>query len=357
MYESSAAIDPVRARSDGEVHELELGDPRWSAFVAGMPEATAFHDPAWAELLSECYGHRPFVLAMLDPRGEITAGLPLLEATTLRRRRRWVSLPFSDSCEPLLTDPSGASALAGALERARSEAGVDRLEVRADFELPGAVHTSLALRHLLALEPDEGAVFRRLSRSQVQRNIARARDEGVVVRFAESRADLDETFFALQVETRRRLGVPVQPRRFYSLLWERMIEQGRGFLLLAYAGETPIGGAVFLRSPRVLTYKFGASSKSAWRLRGNPLIFWTAIQHGCATGAEIFDFGRTELGHEGLRAFKRSWGTREVPLVYTAVGAARQPSRDLARSALAVVIRHSPPFVCRALGATLYRYA
>src|SRR5947207_1524705 len=116
MYESSAAIDPVPVRSAGNLHELELGDPRWSAFVAGMPEATAFHDPVWAQLLSECYGHRAFVLATLDPHGEITAGLPLLETRTLRRRRRWVSLPFSDSCEPLVADPSAASALARELE-------------------------------------------------------------------------------------------------------------------------------------------------------------------------------------------------------------------------------------------------
>jgi CelD/BcsL family acetyltransferase involved in cellulose biosynthesis len=136
-----------------------------------------------------------------------------------------------------------------------------------------------------------------------------------------------------------------------------MIEPGRGFVLLAYAGTTPIAGAVFLRSPRILTYKFGASLQSHWRLRGNPLIFWTAIQQGCATGAEILDFGRTELRHESLRAFKRSWGTRELPLVHTFVGGGRQAPSRRATSALAVVIRHSPRFVCRALGATLYRYA
>jgi CelD/BcsL family acetyltransferase involved in cellulose biosynthesis len=336
---------------------LDLGDPRWRSLVAASPEATSFHNPAWAQLLADCYGYRPFVLAALDSRGELQAGLPFLETTTLRGKRRWVSLPFSDMVEPLAADPAALAALVGGLEPSRVEAGIERVEIRADLDVPEAVHTSPALRHVLDLDRNEDEVYQRLSRSQVQRNIARAVREGVVVRVGESRADLDETFFALQIETRRRLGVPVQPRRFYTLLWERMIEPGDGFLLLAYAGKVPIGGAVFLSAPHTLTFKFGASLKSHWPLRGNQLIFWTAIQHGCATGAEKFDFGRTELRHEGLRTFKRNWGTRELPLRYTVAGAAHRESSVIARSALAGVIRYSPSFVCRALGATFYKYA
>lgn len=341
----------------GRLYELELEDPRWRSFVAARPEATSFHDPAWAQLLADCYGFRPFALAAVDRQGELQAGLPFLETTTMRRKRRWVSLPFSDLVEPLAVDATAHAALIGGLEQTRVEAGIERFEVRADLAVPDAVHTSLALRHVLDLDGDEDEVFHRLSRSQVQRNVARAIREGVVVRTGESRADLDETFFGLQIETRRRLGAPIQPRRFYSLLWDRIIEPGRGFLLLAYAGNVAIGGAVFLSAPRALTFKFGASLKSHWRLRGNQLIFWTAIQHGCATGAETLDFGRTELRHEGLRTFKRNWGTRELPLRYTVAGAPHRETSEIARAALAGVIRYSPPFVCRAVGATFYKYA
>jgi Acetyltransferase (GNAT) domain len=340
------------------LRELELADPRWRSFVAGRPESTAFHDPAWAELLADCYGYRSFALGVLDDRGRLLAGLPFLETKTLRRRRRWVSLPFSDMCEPLATDTTSAAALAEGLEQARTEAGIEHLEVRSELVARGAARSLQGLRHVLELDRDEAAVFRRLSRSQVQRNVARARKEGVLVRQAERRGDLERTFFDLQLETRRRLGVPIQPRRFYTLLWDRLLEPGRGFLLLAYSGATPIGGAVFLHSARTVTYKYGASLKSHWHLRGNALIFWTAIQLGCASGAETLDFGRTELRHEGLRTFKRSWGTRELPLRYTTFGAlSERRTPALARSALASVIRHSPPFVCRAVGASLYKYA
>jgi CelD/BcsL family acetyltransferase involved in cellulose biosynthesis len=340
------------------LHELELGGSLWRSFVADRSEATAFHDPAWAELLAECYGYRPFVLAVLDNQGEPLAGLPFLETKTVRRTRRWVSLPFTDMCEPLAIDRAATRALADGLEPARAEAGVKRLEVRSELEAPGASPSAQALSHVLHLEPDAEAVFRRLSRSQAQRNVARARRLDVVVRRGEGRADLDRAFFHLQTETRRRLGVPIQPRRFYSLLWDRMIEPNRGSLLLAYSGALPIAGAVFLHSQRTLTFKFGASLKSHWHLRGNALIFWTAIQQGCESGAETLDFGRTELDHGGLRTFKQNWGGRELPLSYTFFGTpSRRRSTGLAKSAVAGVIRHSPPFVCRAVGASLYKYA
>src|SRR5437763_11599971 len=60
------------------LHELELDDPRWRSFVAASPEATSFHNPAWAQLLADCYGYRPFALAALDGSGELQAGLPFL---------------------------------------------------------------------------------------------------------------------------------------------------------------------------------------------------------------------------------------------------------------------------------------
>ena len=339
------------------LRKLELVDPRWQSFVAARPEATAFHHPAWAELLADCYGHQPFALGVFDHGGELVGGLPFLETRTFRGRRRWISLPFTDTCEPLALDQAARRALAEGLEDVRVEAGLERLEVRSEIAGPGVARSSEAVRHVLELDRDEDAVLRRLSRSQ-RWNVHRAEREGVVVRRGETCADVDQTFYALQVETRRRLGVPIQPRRFYTLLWERMLEPGRGFLLLAYSGVNPVAGAVFLSSGGTLTYKYSASSKAYWRLRANALVLWTAIADGCATGRATMDFGRTELRHEGLRSFKRDWATRELPLVYSVLGAAsaRRPS-TLATSFLAYVIRNSPPLVCRAIGAGFYRYA
>ena len=59
-----------------------------------------------------------------------------------------------------------------------------------------------------------------------------------------------------------------------------------------------------------------------------------------------------------LRRFKSGWGAREEPLAYTWIGNAPRPggSRPF-EAALAVLIRNSSPWVCRAMGELFYRYA
>ena len=340
------------------LRRLKLDDPAWTSFVAMHREATAFHEPAWAQLLAECYGERGFALATLGANGGIVAGIPVIERKALvSRRRRWSSLPFTDHCAPLVSGVYTETQFAAQLEETRLGSGVDRIEVRSGLALETGQRVTSAVRHTLSLESDSDAVLRRLSKSQVQRNIARARRAGVVVRTAERVEDLDRVFFDLQLETRRRLGVPIQPRRFYTLLWRRLLEPGHGFLLLAYYNSSPIGGAVFLRGNGTLTYKYGASLKSHWPLRANALIFWTAIEHACATGAEIFDFGRTENRHESLRTFKRNWGTEETPLTHTILGRRIPAHSETSRLAAERVIRRSPTWVCRAIGESLYKYA
>jgi CelD/BcsL family acetyltransferase involved in cellulose biosynthesis len=340
------------------LQRVELTDARWASFVAAQSEATPFHTPAWAEMLCECYDFNGFALASLDEHGVPTAGMPVIELPRVFRRGVWwVSLPFTDACAPLSVGLDREQELLDGLDEARREARVERLEIRSPAPARGARQFTAALRHTLTLEPDPQAVLCRLDRSQVQRNIKRAEREGVVVRQADSEGDLDRVFFDLQVETRRRLGVPVQPRRFYTLLWRRLIEPGHGFLLLAYAGARPIAGGVFLRAGRTLTYKYGASSREHWHPRPNVLLFWTAIQLGCASGAQVLDFGRTELKAHGLRSFKLNWGTREELLRYTVFGRHGRDTVKMLEPVAGRLIKHSPSWVCRAVGACMYRYA
>lgn len=338
---------------------IDLDSPAWGEFVASHPQALPFHHPSWAAMLAECYGFPSFGLALEDPRGSLVAGIPVLETRGLLGRRRWVSLPFTDICPPLV---SGGDDLRARLElevdAARQEAGVAAAELRAAPSSEDAVALPAGLRHTLRLERDPQETFNRLKPS-VRNKIRSAERSGLAVAVAESEDDLIQTFYALHSATRRRLGVPVQPRRYFSLLWRRILDPGLGFLLVARAGGRPVAAAVFLGWKRTVVYKYGASDADAWKLRPNNAVLWHAINWACENGFSTFDFGRTESGNDGLREFKRGWGTEETPLAYTLIGPADAPSSTTERGArlMAPFIRRSPPFVCRALGQALYRYA
>ena len=233
---------------------LGLDDPRWLRFVESSPSATPFHHPSWALLLARCYGYRAFALVHRDPRGRILAGLPVIEVRSPLARRRWVSLPFTDECQVL--HPGIAQAdLVAELDGARRRAGVSTLQVRAALDGPGAAASPVAVIHRLPLDPDPDAVYRGRLRSSVRKRITEARQDGVVVHRGDTPESLTTAFYRLHVRTRHRQGVPVQPRRYFELLWEHVIGPGQGFLLLASIGRTVIAGAVFLAWRDTVIYK------------------------------------------------------------------------------------------------------
>ena len=337
---------------------LALDDARWAAFVAEQPESTPFHHPAWATLLAATYGYRAFAVVAVDGHDRIVAGAPFLEARGLSGRRRWLSLPFTDECRALTSDPGGTSALTTALAFAQEHLGAPEIEVRGPMHGLGWRTSADAVIHDLALEPDLERVRSGFSRSQVIRNIARAEREGVVVRRASGAADLD-AFYALHTRTRRRQGVPVQPRRFFDLLKARLIDPGTAFVLLADGGgREAVAGALFLTFGGTTIYKFGASDRESWPLRPNHLLFWTAVRDACARGDRRFDFGRTDIGNQGLRSFKSGWGAAERPLVYSTLPRDAATETDgLVSRMMGVAIRRGPAWVCRGTGEALYRFA
>jgi len=330
-----------------------IDDPQWLAFLKSQPQATAFHHPAWARALAETYGFRPLVLADAEAGGAIVAGLPLLDLGG--SHRKFASLPYTDYCPPLATSQFGLTRLTRELVEWRQARNLRELAVHgAIATMPGVHLVSRAVRHVLPLACSTEQLLARLKGGPVARAIRKARREGVHAELSRASDDL-ETFYALHLQTRRRLGVPVQPRRFLEMLWTHVITPGLGFVVLARLKGRPIAGALFLAWNGNLIYKFGASDHRYWELRPNNLVIWTALEWACQQDYRLLDLGRTDLDNQGLRDFKSRWGAREMPLVYAYL-AARPPGsmpRLLTRG-VARVIQSSPPIVCRAIGELLY---
>lgn len=337
---------------------LEIDDPRWFEFVSSHSGATAFHHPAWAALLADCYRYSAFALALDDGGGRIVAGLPVLDVSNRLTGKRWVSLPYTDECRPLVTSVGSAEELVEGLAEERTRQGIREFEVRSSLPDSDAHRRVAAVSHVLPLaaEPEETA---RLFKPSVRRNVAQACRAGVTVRAAENAAEVTDTFYGLHLRTRRRQGVPVQPKRYFLRLWERILEAGLGFCLLAYSDCRPVAGAVFLAWRNTVLYKYGASDERHLGLRPNNVILWEAIRWGCANGYTLLDFGRTDRDNGGLRRYKSSWGAKEEPLVYSVLGEAARGQGTSARGAslLGPLIRRSPSVACRAAGELLYRYA
>ena len=271
------------------------------------------------------------------------------------RSRRWIALPFTDCCPPLGPE-RWLPALSLALDDLRVASGIAAAEVRGAMSDDHARRVVMGVTHRLPLDPDPDSVLATLHPSQVQRSIAKAAREGVTVRRGETKADLTEIFYGLHLMSRRRMGVPIQPRRFFELLWDHVLDPGLGFVLIAEHHSRPVAAAVFLSWNQTLVYKFGASDHRHLACRPNHAVLWRAIVEGCENGYQLLDFGLTETHETGLRSFKSRWGTTESEVVCSVYGDA-QGVRQRPPTMLTNVVRYSPPWVCRTLGELLYRHA
>ncbi|MEO5930584.1 MAG: GNAT family N-acetyltransferase [Candidatus Kapaibacterium sp.] len=337
------------------VTHLDPGDPRWLGLVNAHPDATIFHHPAWIGLIADCYRYRATVV-MVDRGSAPGGGIPVIETRSMLRGRRLIALPFSDACAPLVADKESLAELIDGLHALRRQRGCPELEIRWKLpELPGVFPGAQALRHVTYLPDDPDELFRRFHRTRVQQPIRVAGKSGLRVERAGEWKDMAD-FYDLHLRTRQRHGIPVQPLRFFRLLWERLIGAGHGFLLLARDGDKAVAGALLLHFARGLVYKFNASDPLYWPMAPNHLLLWEALRQGCLAGYRSFDWGRTDTEHIGLRDFKRGWGAEEYPLRGSILADSPPDVRTsgASRTLMVHVIRRSPPWVCRALGELLY---
>lgn len=317
---ASAASAPTLGADPIVAQPLDpLSDLRWAELLAWHPDAGVFHTPAWLRALRACYGYEPLAYTSARKGEPLWDGLVFCRVHTLLSRQRLVSVPFADHCQPLLA--TGAEAgqswmrLIGAAERNR-RGHIEIRPLRTPWATPGGATWDASAEFALHTTPIAGAreaLLRSFHKDCVQRRIRRAEREGLKVELGRSPALLDE-FFALHAVTRRRHGVPPQPRAWFRHLAEELGE-ALTVLVARHQGRA-VASIVTLLFRQRLTYKYGASDAAQHALGAMPLLMWQAIEEGRRRGAQELDLGRSELSNAGLIAFKRHWNTCQQMLTY-----------------------------------------
>jgi CelD/BcsL family acetyltransferase involved in cellulose biosynthesis len=328
MGSMSVTLSPRAAsrgtRAPATVWLDPLEDERWDELVAEHGDATAFHTSAWARVLHTAYGYRPQYLALQAPTG--TSLIPVAEVVSLITGRRGVSLPFTDTCPPLLAPGAtlDRGALEPLLERGR-ERGWRYLELRGTEASPEGAETSAEfLVHEIPLAAQEDVLWERIS-TWGRRMVRRAAIREVEVTWSRD-VDAIERYFAMHVVTRQRHGVPPQPRPFFHAVHEHFLATGRGLVGLAHHDGAVVAGVVVLHTERHAMIKFGASYPAARSLNANHLLLWETIRRCASDGLVSLDLGRTDLASEGLAEYKRGYGAVERRARYHRVALAPRRS-------------------------------
>jgi len=299
-----------------------LEDSGWDRKIVTMPEATCFHSSGWARVLHDSYGYAPCFLATLRSGGLYGSVLPLMEVSSVLTGKRGISLPFTDYCDPVAGHRHEAEWLVEAALRHSGERRWRYVEFRAIAGIPRHAPASVRyLTHQLDLLPGEDGIWAGLHEA-TRRSVRKARASGVKVFTDPSDAAVGE-YYRLHCLTRKRLGVPPQPRGFFTHLQRHLVERDLATVFLAsHCGRT-VAAAIFMHFGGRVIFKFGASDIAFQHLRANNLLMWEAIRHFAAQGMRDLHMGRNEIGNHGLRRYKLGWGTTEGELTYHRYAPAR----------------------------------
>jgi CelD/BcsL family acetyltransferase involved in cellulose biosynthesis len=334
-----------------------LDRPEWDDLLMTHKESAFFHTAAWAKVLSESYGYDPTYITIIDGPN-LLAMIPLMDVRSFITGRRGVSLPFTDCCDPLLTDGAPFEEIIADLIEYGKRAKWQYLELRTAHPLPAKITSSALFHgHTLDISGSEEAIFAGL-RDSTRRNVKKSEKEGVEVTISGS-TDALRGFYRLNCMTRRDHGLPCQPYVFFENIYRHIISRNLGIVVLGAKEGKIIAGAVFFHFGDRAIYKFGASDRKHLQLRSNNLLFWKAIQWYSEQGFRRLDFGRTECENAGLLQFKRGWGAVEYPINYC--------KYDFRQSAFVAdhskvtgwhnrIFRRMPISLLRVTGAILYRH-
>ncbi len=294
-------------------------DNAWDTFVENHPWGWITHLSAWRQVLERCFPHiKGHYLALVDEDNHIKAGLPLFSVKSWLMGNRLVSIPHATLCDPLVSNQGQMDRMMSAALTLAKNMGMEQVEIRTLMSTGLCNNKKFDARnyykhHSLSLTRKPEELMKNFHRTCVRQRITRALSSELKVVTADEPSYL-AVFYRLYVHTRRRVGLPPQPLRFFDDLWQTFYPQGRISLLLAFYRNQPVAALILFKFGKRISAEFAASYETFKHMSPNHLLFWTAIQMACREGYEIFDFGRTSPLSRELMDFKSRWGTTVMEL-------------------------------------------
>jgi len=329
--------------------------PGWDELLISSRGYSFYHTSAWAKVLCESYRYHPVYFTLLD-KNKFLAMTPMMEVRSILTGRRGVCLPFTDQCEFISDNGSGAEDMIESIKDYGRRRRWEFIDLRwGDY--PNETPAVSFYGHKLDLTLGAEQLFCRF-RHSVRTAIRKAIRAAVNVKIHTSIEALKE-YYRLHCISRQRHGLPPQPYCFFEKVYEHIICKDLGFIVLACHCGANIAGAMFFNFGDKSVCKFAASDYRYQHLRANDLVIWEAIKWQAQRGYQSLCFGRTEMDNRGLRRFKIGWGTEERVLNYYRYNLRQDAfvaGTQEVSSAYRHIFRAMPMPLLRLCGSVLYKH-
>jgi len=350
-----------------KVIEIESPDvAEWDALVREHPWGRICHLSAWRQALESSFGHiKGHFLSFKEDRSErITGGIAVYAVRSRLLGNRIVSVPFAPLSDPLISSPEDLDLLLPHLIRLARQANASRIEIRASraaslLHDPRLGKSTFYKHHYLLLDRTLEEIRRSFSRTAVRQVLSKAHGGGFEIEQGKAVLAL-EAFYALFTQSRRRLGLPPIPYRFFFSLWEVFGRSDHLSLLFARHRGDIIGGVLSLKFKDTFALEYSADLDKYRKLGVVQFLYWEAIKLAFEQGFKIFSFGRTASSNRSLIEYKEHWGTEveDLPVfVFPETMSHRATHRELSTGyrVFRKLTSLLPPRLHQLLGEIFYR--
>jgi hypothetical protein len=341
--------------------------PLWDSYVSTSKYGLVYHLSCWKELLEQSFEHiKGYFFAIRDTAdNRIVGGVPVYWVKSRILGSRLVSIPYSTICDPLISNDFDMNLIVNEAAGKFTETKTKYLEIRTCFNnallsnsTPGRIDNYF--HHFLNLDAGLQEIFNSFHVKSIKTPIKIALKNCLELKQGVDDGDI-EKFYHLYFDTRKRLGLPPMPLRFFDRMWHLLRPKGLMSLLFALFEGRPIAGMIITKFNGVVTAEYMEDSIKYRMLCPNHFLYWESIKMACNEGYRMFSFGRTHERNKGLMNFKNHWGTNIVPtqaLSYLETSGSRKSDREA--SWLYYLIRSvstkMPDFLFRAIGDIFYRH-
>jgi hypothetical protein len=187
------------------MHEAVVINPSehkdWNELLFRTPGHSFFHTSTWAEVLQKSYHYQPVYFTIWE-HAAMKALLPVMEVNSFLTGKRGVSLPFTDYCEPAVSDAAQFREMFSAAVAFGAKQNWQYLEFRGgETFFPNEEPSEWHYGHTLDLAEGPQKLFTGL-RDSNRRNIKKAEKEKIDVAVSTS-PEAVQAFCRLNAVTRR----------------------------------------------------------------------------------------------------------------------------------------------------------
>jgi FemAB-related protein (PEP-CTERM system-associated) len=288
---------------------VSLATPRdrgvWESFVNARGDAPGYHAWDWQQVFTTAFGHE-CVYLMARSGAHVEGILPLVQIKSLLFGNTLTSLPFLNYGGVMADSTAAADALVRAARDEAERRRCGHVELRhVEPQFPSLP----CKRHKVSMRLGLGdKLWDGLDR-KVRNQIRKAEKSGLVVE--RGGMELVGDFYTVFARNMRDLGTPVYSRRLFEEVLRAFPERSQ--LHVVRLNREPVAAGFTYRTSQMVQLPWASSIRDFNSLCPNVLLYWDAIQYAHATGAPVFDMGRSTPG-EGTFKFKAQWGAEPVAL-------------------------------------------